>query len=306
MDKKFARPRLFDRLGSISVPKTRSTMDYLQKYLEDLEQVPPHLRQEFKIMRDLDHKVQELLNETQIKTNFLIQQSNQLSTEERSRRIREIQELFVKGREISNDKVSRAENVYELIDKQIRRLDADMFEFKKALAEKELKKLKKSQKKSDLTGSNNCVSGRRGSGGVHMPFKSPLRARNTPDESSLTPVPKPRNSIQSVTSPRVGPRSAAASLKVAENNENEPSTTTEQSRQLDQKIDELKLRICELRGIKDVNELDVEAELKCWRELLHEYNEVKDACLFLLGKLAHAKMTTVKDLYRHFGLDVND
>ncbi|BHF65785.1 Inhibitor of growth protein 4 [Sparganum proliferum] len=384
--------------SSISVPKTRSVMDYLQKYLEDLEQVPPHLRQEFKIMRDLDHKVQELLNETQIKTNFLIQQSSQLSTEERSRRIREIQELFVKGREISNDKVSRAENVYELVDKQIRRLDADMFEFKKALAEKELKKLKKSQKKSDLTGSskipataalalaltNNpgevldmpvdpneptyclcqqvsygemvacdhrdcpiewfhfgCVgltskpkgllgivfwclylsampirppktprlssgSGRRGSGGIHMPFKSPLRARNTPDGSSLTPVPKPENSIQSVTSPRVDPRSVAASSKVAQNNQDEPSTTTEQSRQLDQKIDELKLRICELRGIKDVNELDVEAELKCWRELLHEYNEVKDACLFLLGKLAHAKMTTVKDLYRHFGLDVND
>ncbi|VDN16810.1 unnamed protein product [Dibothriocephalus latus] len=120
----------------------------------DLEQVPPHLRQEFKIMRDLDHKVQELLNETQVKTNLLIQQSNQLSPEERSRRIREIQELFIKGREISNDKVSRAENVYELVDKQIRRLDADMFEFKKALAEKELKKLKKSQKKSDTTGSS--------------------------------------------------------------------------------------------------------------------------------------------------------
>ncbi|VDL98254.1 unnamed protein product [Schistocephalus solidus] len=120
-----------------------------------MEQVPPHLRQEFKIMRDLDHKVQELLNETQIKTNFLIQQSSQLSPEERSQRIREIQELFIKGREISNDKVSRAENVYELVDKQIRRLDADMFEFKKALAEKELKKLKKSQRKSDLTGSSN-------------------------------------------------------------------------------------------------------------------------------------------------------
>ncbi|VDD79263.1 unnamed protein product [Mesocestoides corti] len=104
------------------------------------------MRQEFKIMRDLDHKVQEIVNEAQTKTDELLQFAKSLPKEERIKRVREIQRLYKKGVEISNDKVSRAENVYELVDKQIRRLDADMFEFKKSLAEKELKK---TQKKSD-------------------------------------------------------------------------------------------------------------------------------------------------------------
>ncbi|VDK89597.1 unnamed protein product, partial [Dibothriocephalus latus] len=99
---------------------------------------------------------------------------------------------------------------------------------------------------------------------------------------------------------------------VAQHSQNESpakendETQEEKARLLDRKIEELKLRICDLRGIKDVSELDIEADLKRWREVLHEYNKVKDACQFLLGQLAHIKMTTVKDLYRHFGLDVND
>lgn len=110
-------------------------------------------------MRDLDTKVQEIMHEAQVKTSQLMQQANDMPKEERMLEIRSIQNLFNKGKELSNDKVSRAENVYELVDKQIRRLDADMFEFKKALglcaisiiylfvsAEKELKK---SKKKSD-------------------------------------------------------------------------------------------------------------------------------------------------------------
>lgn len=100
-------------------------------------------------MRDLDQKVQEVVNEAQIKTDELIRVAANLPKEERIKRVREIQELYKKGQEMSNDKVSRAENVYELVDKQIRRLDADMFEFKKALAEKEVKK---SQKKADSSG----------------------------------------------------------------------------------------------------------------------------------------------------------
>ncbi len=97
-------------------------------------------------MRDLDLKVQEIISDAQTKTDELLQVAKTLTKEERIKRAREIQELYKKGQEISNDKVSRAENVYELVDKQIRRLDADMFEFKKALAEKEIKK---SQKKSE-------------------------------------------------------------------------------------------------------------------------------------------------------------
>ncbi|TGZ74159.1 hypothetical protein CRM22_001097 [Opisthorchis felineus] len=124
-------------------------MEYLQKYLEDLEHVPPHLRQEFKIMRDLDQKVEEIKQEIQQRTTHLMQHAAEMTRDERMGQMEQIQNLFKKGKEISNDKVSRAESAYELVDKQIRRLDADMFEFKKALAEKELRKVKKSRNKGE-------------------------------------------------------------------------------------------------------------------------------------------------------------
>lgn len=84
-------------------------------------------------MRDLDQKVQEIIHETQKRTSYLFERASDLTKEERKKHADQINALFKKGREISNDKVSRAESAYELVDKQIRRLDADMFEFKKAL-----------------------------------------------------------------------------------------------------------------------------------------------------------------------------
>ncbi|VDQ03645.1 unnamed protein product [Trichobilharzia regenti] len=106
----------------------------------DLEHLPPHLRQEFEIMRDLDQKVQDIIRQIQQRTTYLFEHANDMTKEERKAQIEQIRILFKKGKEISNDKVSRAESAYELVDKQICRLDADMFEFKKALESKKVKK----------------------------------------------------------------------------------------------------------------------------------------------------------------------
>ncbi|GAA49965.1 inhibitor of growth protein 4 [Clonorchis sinensis] len=127
---------------------TEATIRHTNRQL-DLEHVPPHLRQEFKIMRDLDQKVEEIKQEIQQRTTHLMQHAAEMTRDERMGQMEQIQNLFKKGKEISNDKVSRAESAYELVDKQIRRLDADMFEFKKALAEKELRKVKKSRNKGE-------------------------------------------------------------------------------------------------------------------------------------------------------------
>ncbi|KAH9283853.1 Inhibitor of growth protein 4 [Echinococcus granulosus] len=118
-------------------------MEYFQKFLDELEQAPPYLQQEFKIIRDLDQKVQEIMNEAQTKTNELLLIAKDLPRDERVRRLNEIQNLFQTAEEICNDKVSRAESIYELVDRQIQRLDADMVEFKKASVLKEMKKPRK-------------------------------------------------------------------------------------------------------------------------------------------------------------------
>lgn len=117
-------------------------------FLLELEQAPPYLQQEFKIIRDLDQKVQEITNEAQVKTSELLRIAKDLPRDERVRRLNEIQNLFQTAEEICNDKVSRAESIYELVDRQIQRLDADMVEFKRASA---LKEVKKSRNKTALS-----------------------------------------------------------------------------------------------------------------------------------------------------------
>jgi len=41
-------------------------------------------------------------------------------------------------------------------------------------------------------------------------------------------------------------------------------------------------------------------------KLLHQYNEIKDFCQYLLGKLALMQETTVASLYPRFGLDFDN
>lgn len=49
------------------------------------------------------------------------------------------------------------------------------------------------------------------------------------------------------------------------------------------------------------------AELKKLRiQKLHDYNEIKDFCQFLLGRLAHIQQSTVAELYPRFGLERDD
>jgi len=39
---------------------------------------------------------------------------------------------------------------------------------------------------------------------------------------------------------------------------------------------------------------------------LHTYNDIKDFCQFLMGRLAQMQQTTVASLYDKFGLDTDD
>ncbi|KZS89148.1 hypothetical protein SISNIDRAFT_459140 [Sistotremastrum niveocremeum HHB9708] len=67
---------------------------------------------------------------------------------------------------------------------------------------------------------------------------------------------------------------------------------------LQAEIDELKSKL----GKDVVAEVVVNKHIK----LLHQYNEAKDATQILIGRLAAARQTTVKNLHEEYGLGAED
>ncbi|XP_075885073.1 DNA repair protein SWI5 homolog isoform X2 [Nelusetta ayraudi] len=49
-----------------------------------------------------------------------------------------------------------------------------------------------------------------------------------------------------------------------------------------------------------------ETELEHHIDMLHEYNDIKDIGQSLLGRIAALRGTTTRDLYSHFGLELDD
>lgn len=52
--------------------------------------------------------------------------------------------------------------------------------------------------------------------------------------------------------------------------------------------------------------IDVDKAISSQIDLLHQYNDMKDVGQLLLGRLAELEGKTTKELYSHYGLDVND
>lgn len=84
-------------------------------------------------MRDLDQRTQDLLEEIETNSEGYRSKVKKLSREERRKQLCRIQELFQKSKEYSDDKVQIAMQMYEMVDKHIRRLDADLSRFEMEL-----------------------------------------------------------------------------------------------------------------------------------------------------------------------------
>lgn len=66
----------------------------------------------------------------------LAESSSTMTEEEKKKRLNDINQLFGKAKEYSDDKVQLAIQTYELVDKQIRRLDNDLARFEGEIQEK--------------------------------------------------------------------------------------------------------------------------------------------------------------------------
>ncbi|EDX04919.1 GD22064 [Drosophila simulans] len=116
-----------------------SSAIYLETYLDGLESLPTELERNFKLMRKLDDRAQTAMKSIDSHAKDFMRklgENGAMSDDERRERQEDIKALFGKAKEYSDDKVQLAIQTYELVDKQIRRLDNDLARFEGEIQEK--------------------------------------------------------------------------------------------------------------------------------------------------------------------------
>lgn len=89
-------------------------------------------------MRDLDSRAQDLLRKIDKSADDYFKNVRHLNSERRKDVLGEISKMFKTTQEYGDDKVQLAMQTYEMVDKHIRRLDADLARFEAELKDKTL------------------------------------------------------------------------------------------------------------------------------------------------------------------------
>ncbi|XP_051989854.1 inhibitor of growth protein 5-like [Xyrauchen texanus] len=109
---------------------------YLEHYLDSIEGLPFELQRNFSLMGDLDNRTEEKKAEIGELASEYIEKVKSLESEERVQHLKKIENAYNKCKEYSDDKVQLAMQIYEMVDKHIRQLDADLARFENDLKEK--------------------------------------------------------------------------------------------------------------------------------------------------------------------------
>lgn len=95
-------------------------MSLFEHFLESLESVPPELERNFTLIRELDSKCEELMEKIKKISSTYADQNTKYS---RDRIRKETDTLFAKLNSYSEDKFELAQQTYELIDRNIIKLN---------------------------------------------------------------------------------------------------------------------------------------------------------------------------------------
>ncbi|XP_041377382.1 inhibitor of growth protein 5-like [Gigantopelta aegis] len=109
-----------------------------------LETLPSELQRNFNLMRDLDSRSQDLMKQIDKMASEYLGNCRNMVPHKRTDHLDSIQKMFTKSKEFGDDKVQLAMQTYELVDKHIRKLDADLARFEADLKEKSLSQQKES------------------------------------------------------------------------------------------------------------------------------------------------------------------
>jgi len=87
-------------------------------------------------MHDMDDKNRNILRDVDAASDEYLRRVKELSSDDRKVEMEKIQRMFKKAKEFGDEKVSIAIQTYEMVDKHIRRLDADLAKFEAEMREK--------------------------------------------------------------------------------------------------------------------------------------------------------------------------
>ncbi|XP_063829493.1 inhibitor of growth protein 3 [Ostrinia nubilalis] len=107
-------------------------MLYLEDYLEMIEHLPQELRDRFTEMREMDLSVQNNMDtlEKRVRTLFGGCRRGEMNTDQANTEFADIKHGYNKTLEEADEKVALANQMRELVDRYLRRLDTELHKFK--------------------------------------------------------------------------------------------------------------------------------------------------------------------------------
>ncbi|XP_056281233.1 inhibitor of growth protein 3 [Pseudoliparis swirei] len=108
-------------------------MLYLEDYLEMIEQLPMDLRDRFTEMREMDLQVQNATDQLEQKVMEFFVNAKKNKPEWREEQMEVIKKDYYKALEDADEKVQLANQIYDLVDRHLRKLDQELAKFKMEL-----------------------------------------------------------------------------------------------------------------------------------------------------------------------------
>ncbi|XP_049670374.1 inhibitor of growth protein 3 isoform X2 [Accipiter gentilis] len=108
-------------------------MLYLEDYLEMIEQLPMDLRDRFTEMREMDLQVQNAMDQLEQRVNEFFMNAKKNKPEWREEQMTSIKKDYYKALEDADEKVQLANQIYDLVDRHLRKLDQELAKFKMEL-----------------------------------------------------------------------------------------------------------------------------------------------------------------------------
>lgn len=108
-------------------------MLYLEDYLEMIEQLPMDLRDRFTEMREMDLQVQNATDQLEQKVTEFFINAKKNKPEWREEQMEMIKKDYYKALEDADEKVQLANQIYDLVDRHLRKLDQELAKFKMEL-----------------------------------------------------------------------------------------------------------------------------------------------------------------------------